>query len=119
MRIMPLHLEGSGFQMGRIVESGSCCFPSPGVAIRGTGDVPPGRQITRAGSVWGTSFRGTRTGRNRIKRFRAGLGPGQCSHFFWRILAETFTTPRRNNLWLVQGRNQDLKVRLHALSHLR
>jgi hypothetical protein len=22
---------------------------------------------------------------------RAGLGPGQCSHLFWRILAETFT----------------------------
>jgi hypothetical protein len=35
-----------------------------------------------------------RRGRNRIKRFRAGLGPGQCSHLFRRILAETFTTPR-------------------------
>jgi hypothetical protein len=31
-----------------------------------------------------------------------------------RILAETFATPRHNNLWLVQGRNRDCMVRIHA-----
>jgi hypothetical protein len=41
-----------------------------------------------------TSSWRARRGQNRIKRFRAGLGPGQCSHLFWRILAETFTTHR-------------------------
>jgi hypothetical protein len=29
-----------------------------------------------------------------IKRLRAGIEPGQCSHLFLRILAKTFTTPR-------------------------
>jgi hypothetical protein len=33
-----------------------------------------------------------------------------------RILAETFTTPRHNGLWPVEGRNQDCKVRIHAVS---
>jgi hypothetical protein len=33
-----------------------------------------------------------------------------------RIPAETFTTPRHNCLWPVQGRNQDCRVRLHAIT---
>jgi hypothetical protein len=57
----------------------------------GGGDVPRVRlQFARRGTSPGMA----RRGRNRIKRFRAGLGPGQCSHLFWRILAETFTTRR-------------------------
>jgi hypothetical protein len=33
-----------------------------------------------------------------------------------RTLAETFTTPRHNGRWPVQGRNQDCRVRLHAVT---
>jgi hypothetical protein len=50
------------------------------------------------------------------ERFRAWGRPGRCSHFSGRILAETFTTPRHEGLCLVQGRNQDCMVRLHALT---
>jgi hypothetical protein len=31
---------------------------------------------------------------------------------------QTFTTPRHNGLWPVQGRNQDCRVRHDAISHL-
>jgi hypothetical protein len=84
--------------------------------------VPPVSRVVTLGTSpqsgtfqWGTSSGKARRGGNRFKRFRAGLGPGQCSQLFWRILAEIFTTPRHNNLWLVQGRNQDCRVRLYAL----
>jgi hypothetical protein len=33
-----------------------------------------------------------------------------------RTLAETFTTPLHNGLWPVQGRNQDCRAPLHALT---
>jgi hypothetical protein len=97
------------WSQGRVV------FVPPASQSVAPGTPPP--PVPRAFPNWRTSFRGTRRGRNRIKRFRAGLRPGQCSHLFWRILAETFTTPRHEWLCLVQGRNQDLRVRLHALPH--
>jgi hypothetical protein len=61
---------------------------------------------------------GIRAGVARLQdwRFRAGKGRWQCSCLSWRILAETFATPRHNGPWPVQGRNQDCRVRLHAIT---
>jgi hypothetical protein len=68
----------------------------------------------RAGSVREPSLWRARRGRNRLSVFAPGKGRGQCSCLSWRILAQTFTTPRNNGLWPEQGRNRDCRVRLHA-----
>jgi hypothetical protein len=51
-----------------------------------------------------------------VRRFRPEVGRCQCSCLSRRTLAQLRYAPRRIRLCLVQGRNQDLRVRLHAPS---
>jgi hypothetical protein len=88
--------EVRNFRWTGIVVSKSRRFRSPSVAIRGTWNVPEIDSST--GLVqFGDEYSVDQERSEQIKRFRAGLGPGQGSHLFRRNLAEAFTTP-----WLIQ-----------------
>jgi hypothetical protein len=60
--------------------------------------------------------RGARRGRNRLRAFPRFFRTLTMFMPSKEVLAEAFTTPRHNVVSTAQGRNQDCRARLHAIT---